>query len=397
MADIVGNTLCADLLDYIKRDMYYLGLHETFDERFVSYVHLAKYPRKQGKLRTVLRLIKPTSRELRRDVLSEFLQLLRLRYSLAEKALYHHTKVASSAMIMSAVGSQLAYLTPDGRSRFCELLYDMTDEGLLSYLSRDGIPVARNIVESYSRRALVKPIYSFGRSEPGDPVFETKDSVVQRFCGVSLLETPAPAKSPKVPAETTVDAAPGIGDMRRVLARAELERGLETVSGLGVGDVVVYCPPPGLGVKLMKTLVQVGSNTYGPAEQVLQTAILNEFKYSVSDKHRELWRFTIFLNRDATSSFDRSLAINQLRANVASDAAWALKVPNELAHDLPAQTYWQRYEDRYASQSGVSRLPASTVDELVEIPTRGPEVGWLPYSVDGGGLDYIKKRATFLA
>lgn len=397
IADIVGNTLCADLLDYINRDMYYLGLHETFDERFVSYVHLAKYPRKQGKLRTVLRLIKPTSKELRRDVLSEFLQLLRLRYSLAEKALYHHTKIASSAMIMSAVGHQLAGLDSDGRSQFLRQLYEMTDGDLLSYLSRDGSDVARSIAEEYGRRSLVKPVYSFGRSEPGDPLFETKDQVVQKFCGMSLLEAPNPPKTLKVPAESTTDATPEIGDIRRVVARSELERGLEMVSSLKPGDVVVYCPPPGLGVKLMKTLVQVGTTTYGPAEQVLQSAILNEFKYSVSDKHRDLWRFTVFLNAEAISSFDSSLDIKQLRTNVAGDTAWALRVPNEMTHELPYQPYWQRYEDQYAAQSRVPRLSAAKVDELVGIPTRGPEIGWLPYSLEGSELDYVKKRAASLS
>lgn len=397
IADIVGNTLCADLLDYINRDMYYLGLHETFDERFVSYVHLAKYPRKQGKLRTVLRLIKPTSKELRRDVLSEFLQLLRLRYSLAEKALYHHTKIASSAMIMSAVGHQLAEMDSDRRLQFLRRLYEMTDGDLLSYLSREGNSVARNIAAEYGRRSLVKPVYSFGRSEPGDPLFETKDHTVQTFCGKSLLEPPSTPKPLKVPEESATDALPEIGDIRRVTARSAIERGLEMVSGLKPGDVVVYCPPPGLGVKLMKTLVQVGTSTYGPAEHVLQSAILNEFKYSVSDKHRDLWRLTVFLNAEAISSFDSSLDIKQLKTNVAGDTAWALRVPNEMTHELPYQPYSQRYEDRYAVQSQVPRLSAAKVDELVGIPTRGPEIGWLPYSAEGTELDYIKKRAAFLA
>ena len=38
VADLVGNTLCADLLDYLERDMYFCGLREQSGDRFISYV-----------------------------------------------------------------------------------------------------------------------------------------------------------------------------------------------------------------------------------------------------------------------------------------------------------------------------------------------------------------------
>ena len=36
LANIVGNTICGDLLDYLKRDPYYTGIHHTYDEKFIS-------------------------------------------------------------------------------------------------------------------------------------------------------------------------------------------------------------------------------------------------------------------------------------------------------------------------------------------------------------------------
>ena len=40
--DLVGNTICADLIDYVKRDMYFCGLTERFGDRFLQY--LAVFP-----------------------------------------------------------------------------------------------------------------------------------------------------------------------------------------------------------------------------------------------------------------------------------------------------------------------------------------------------------------
>jgi HD superfamily phosphohydrolase len=36
IASIVGNTICADLLDYLKRDPYFTGLRHSYDEKFIS-------------------------------------------------------------------------------------------------------------------------------------------------------------------------------------------------------------------------------------------------------------------------------------------------------------------------------------------------------------------------
>src|SRR5437867_7274702 len=93
-SDIVGGAISADLVDYLRRDTYFCGLSQYYDQRiFESFIvengRLVMNLEKQGRLR--------------QDALSELINLLRIRYTLSERVYYHHTKVSSGAMISKAV------------------------------------------------------------------------------------------------------------------------------------------------------------------------------------------------------------------------------------------------------------------------------------------------------
>ena len=94
ISDIAGGAISADLLDYLRRDTYFCGLSQYYDPRiFESFVV------EDGRL--VINLEKRGI--LRRDALSELVNLLRIRYTLSERVYYHHTKVAAGAMVSKAV------------------------------------------------------------------------------------------------------------------------------------------------------------------------------------------------------------------------------------------------------------------------------------------------------
>lgn len=97
VADIVGNTICADLIDYLERDHLYSGLPASFghrfaDDFFVSPADDTYYPQ---------RMVVGISRggHERADVVTELLKYLRYRYELSERVLTHHAKLAADAMI----------------------------------------------------------------------------------------------------------------------------------------------------------------------------------------------------------------------------------------------------------------------------------------------------------
>ena len=97
VGDIVGNTICADLIDYLQRDHTFAGLplalgHRFMDDFFVMDSHHLHFPK-----RMVVRITRYG--HPREDVVAELVKYLRYRYELTERVLTHHTKIAADSMI----------------------------------------------------------------------------------------------------------------------------------------------------------------------------------------------------------------------------------------------------------------------------------------------------------
>ena len=99
--DIVGNTISADLLDYLTRDHRFTGLPASMGERFLDGFYVSRSDARKPR-RMVLRIVK-RQRE-RRDTISELLKYLRFRYELSERVLTHHAKLAADAMVGKLLG-----------------------------------------------------------------------------------------------------------------------------------------------------------------------------------------------------------------------------------------------------------------------------------------------------
>lgn len=122
--ELLSDTICADLLDYLKRDAYFTGLNLAYDERVLSYFmvdrasgHLFVDVEKRGLLRE--------------DILSELLRVLEARYFFSERVYYHHAKVAAGAMVAQVVETALLH---GGLQK--EQLFTLTDAELLPLLER---------------------------------------------------------------------------------------------------------------------------------------------------------------------------------------------------------------------------------------------------------------------
>lgn len=147
---IVSSTIDADLLDYLRRDSYFTGLAQRYDDRiFHSFTvagdQLALSLTKHGMERP--------------DAYSEIVQLLRMRYFLTERVYYHHTKVAAGAMVSKAV--EIAHSL--GQLGEKDLL-QLGDTQLLERLQRiptagDPDPRLLRLTDRLERRALLKRGY----------------------------------------------------------------------------------------------------------------------------------------------------------------------------------------------------------------------------------------------
>jgi HD superfamily phosphohydrolase len=140
--NMIGNTICADLLDYIVRDWYHVGRVVQPEDRIFQYMEIrnekASPPNTQFKGhryhrhatdKFVLNLGSNAGRapKIRTDGVSAILSLLERRYELGETVLYHKTKLSAGAML----GRALYELWADER-QWKELL-DRSDEQLIDY------------------------------------------------------------------------------------------------------------------------------------------------------------------------------------------------------------------------------------------------------------------------
>jgi HD superfamily phosphohydrolase len=95
--DIVGNTISADLMDYLTRDHRFTGLPAALGHRFLDSMYVSRSDDPFKAERMVLRVVR--ARRERKDTLTELLKYLRYRYELSERALAHHAKLAADAMV----------------------------------------------------------------------------------------------------------------------------------------------------------------------------------------------------------------------------------------------------------------------------------------------------------
>ena len=251
IADITGGSISADLLDYLRRDTYFCGLAQYYDWRiFESFVV------DNGRL--VIDLEKRGV--LRRDALSELVNLLRIRYTLSERVYFHHTKIASGAMISRAVELALQNgLQP-------EELRQLKDETLQFMLRQRfaGNPAIVHLLDGIDRRQLYRPCYTL-TIEVGE---ERRRAIVDRFHS---------------------DAH----------QREEAERALAEAAGLAPHQVIVYCPSFGMALPEADVLVRMEGGKVLPL-----SGSNNEEIRILKDKHKELWKFFVLVDRAAEDKLD---------------------------------------------------------------------------------------------
>lgn len=158
--DMIGNTICADLLAYIDDDTSQTGLEKRPDYHRLYQVFDTKAIKTNvmnatGKKRFCTIITKDGG--LRQDVISSILDILDMRYALYERVIFHHAKCVASSMLARAV--RLSGISIDdpiflnsGEERFLVELPKMVED--------DEIRTAVSLlVDSLNRRKLFKRIY----------------------------------------------------------------------------------------------------------------------------------------------------------------------------------------------------------------------------------------------
>ena len=257
-ADIIGGAISADLLDYLRRDTYFCGLSQYYDPRiFESFIvdsgRLTVNVEKNG--------------AIRQDTLSELVNLLRIRYTLSERVYYHHTKIASGAMISKAV--ELALRA--GLS--VEELRSLRDETLIwtlreLYTRNSAVLHLLNRLDS---RQLYKACYVL-TTEIGE---KRRQDVVDRF-------------------------------HHDLEAREAAEKTIARASGIQPHEIIIYCPSFGMQLSEAEVPARLDGGRILPL-----SASNNEEIRILKDKHKGLWKFFVLIDRDV---WDRSERVSSATA-----------------------------------------------------------------------------------
>ncbi len=195
-SQMIAGAVDADLLDYLRRDSYFAGLTQDYDDRIFSYFMLS-----QGQL--AVNMVKhgleyPAAR-------SEILHLLRMRYFLTERVYLHHAKVAAGAMLSKAVELAVGYGLQEGD------LYPLSDYGFFGLLQgmNYGLrhPGIAALVQAVAERHLFKRAYVLS----GQSLGSQQAAIIERYAGQSA-------------------------------ARAALEERIAAAAKVAPEQAIVYCP-----------------------------------------------------------------------------------------------------------------------------------------------------------
>lgn len=243
-SDIVSGAISADLLDYLRRDTYFCGLAQNYDSRIFE-----SFAVENGRL--VMELEK--GGVLRRDAMSELVNLLRIRYTLSERVYFHHTKIASGAMISKAVELAL-------QAGFdADELRTLKDETLVwNLLERfSDRPAILHLLACLERRELYKPCVTL-TVDIGEA---RRHDIVRRF---------------------HEDRA----------QREEVESKLASAAGLEPHQVIIYCPSFGMSLPEAEVPVRMEGGKTLPL-----SGSNNEEIRILKEKHKALWKFFVLIDR----------------------------------------------------------------------------------------------------
>lgn len=281
--DLVGNTICADLVDYLVRDHVFTGLPMALGHRFLSAFFITPDGENEFHRRRMALSIVRNGQE-RGDIVTELLKYLRYRFELTERVLVHHAKLRADAMVGKLLLLWREDLASSGGGggliaasrEIEEQLLRRGDEGLLEYLadpsseangSRRRQVIAQLASELQDRRLFVEAGRSNARQAPAGEL----------------------SKKYKSPAQ-----------------RLKLERELAEYAEIEPWQVAVWLPPKDMHLKVAKVLVYDGSSVE-PFDQY--EAYGRKRGAELDDLHRGLWAVTVFVHDSVSMNQRREILV----------------------------------------------------------------------------------------
>jgi HD superfamily phosphohydrolase len=334
--DIVGNTICADLLDYLERDHRATGLPVALGRRFVSSFYVTPTGDPETGNHMVLRIGRG-GRE-RTDVVTEVLKYLRYRYELSERALVHHAKLGADAMVGKALEMWYDLLWLEKARAALERRHTQTSKTATRYrtpawLGDQNIGTVREKFSEIQGAAALKRVNTEARqqldielSAHGD------DALLERLAELPHLIGP-PARTEAVrrlaralldrhlfkPVASQRNPPRGAKEMVKKLGSPDDRRRFEEDAAQWAGldhrwQVLLWVPPELMRLKIADVLVDDGE------------AIMTFFQYEergkrrgsdIYEAHKALWEIAVYLDPEYARGDAGRLARRKVVARLA--------------------------------------------------------------------------------
>ncbi len=244
--DIIGNTICADLIDYLHRDWMHIGKPRSFDPRLLEYMRILTRDHSGSREDRLVIHLGRKGRP-RPDAVTAIMDLLESRYQLAEIALFHRVKLAATGMLERVIAEYrdtfadqaeqekaMAGLVPDllecSDPELTRLLEEKLKERRNSK-NRRRIDAAVDLARRLRMRQLHKDFYAVYKDDlaPG-----TVAVLNERY-----------SKDSEAGGEKGREAVRRAAENRLLAVRA-----LEEELKLPECSVVMYCPPREMNSKI---------------------------------------------------------------------------------------------------------------------------------------------------
>jgi HD superfamily phosphohydrolase len=326
VADLVGNTICADLLDYLDRDHRNTGLPFSLGKRFTAGFYVVPEGRPPFEKRMAVRIDRDEHE--RTDVVSELLKALRYRYELSERVLVHHAKLAADVMVGKTFEYRYDELWLEESDRWCA-------EAGKTFVGEDGEDAAAarrrfkklfrakahsdvtteardrldELLTSRGDDGLMEHVEAQGKAEAQKKSSEARSGIIVagKLAGQllrrRLFKVAGRASRSGAAAESL------FGRYQDPDLRRQLERGAEEYAELGPSPkVAIWLPDPKMRLKLAEVLVDYRGAIDTFVEYERHGAGRGSEIY---DAHSRLWAVWVFVDPEVQKE-DRRIALSYL-------------------------------------------------------------------------------------
>jgi len=279
--DIVGNTICADLLDYLYRDWYHIGKPRYFETRILQYMEIRE--NMAGTPQFVISL--GENPRIRSDAITQIVGLLESRFDLAESVLFHRTRASAAAMLERAI-QELRFSSP-GEVRLWDVQLEKT---FLDVSDRES--VNRLLQMAQGNGAATRPLVALLRRDLYSAACSlSKMQVSQRFeTLLHVYGTP----------DNSVEEDERAAHHERIrLNRLNAVRHVERDLGFPQGSVAFYFPAKEMNAKIPDVQIHVDGQIHTFHEWNLENEKMMDAGHlsAQQDRFRRLWRAFVFVER----------------------------------------------------------------------------------------------------